>query len=263
MWTFLACRAVLASRAVTDETTGQTADEATDEADRTRFATYEARSAVWNAWGELDQYVIAPIINPGFMGGDFWPDTRQAHVVSRRPDAVLLASDGLSDPFGEPDAPRRNGWGVEFYGIATDPALVGYQVVMDLASSWLATAVMGMSGIEASGKHVVPALAEFGTLSVEFDGSRMPGPHRERFVRDNGSITFLVNVTDPATVPAVIDGPLSPIHLVNVKLLTAAEATSIVAGTVPEQIAARAELAAKLAAQPDPLVSSLDRPSVV
>jgi hypothetical protein len=246
---------MLASAAVND--TGH------DEMDEHRQATYRARNAVWDAWGELDPYVMAPMINPGFMGGDFWPDTRQAHVAVRRPDAVLVASDGLSDPFGDPDAPRRNGWGVEFYAIATDPAAVGYRTVTDLCAHWVGDLVMRMSAIEAGGRHVVPALAEFGTLSVEFEGVAIPAEHRDRFVRDNGSVTVLINLTHPATLPAVIDGPLSPIHLVNLKLLTAAETATIITGTIPDQIAARRTLADRLAAQPDPLVSSLTRPSVL
>lgn len=246
---------MLASTAVTNT------DE--DARERDRHATYQARKTVWDAWGELDPYVIAPIINPGFMGGDFWPDTRQAHVAVRRPDAVLVASDGLSDPFGGRDAPRRNGWGVEFYAIATDPRAVGYNTVTDLCATWVGDVVMRMSGMEAGGRHIVPALAEFGTLSVEFPGVAVPAEYEEKFVRDNGTVTLLINLTDPATLPAVIDGPLSPIHLVNLKLLTVAETATITTGTIPDQIAARRELTDRLAAQPDPLVSSLTRPSVI
>lgn len=71
--------------------------------------TYELRRATWSAWGELDSDVLAPMINPAFMGAPRWPNLRRAYCASRQDGKVLLATDGLSDPFDSPDEPRHNG----------------------------------------------------------------------------------------------------------------------------------------------------------
>ena len=68
-------------------------------------ASCAARAACWNTVGQVDSDVLAHLINPAFMGGPRWPALRQAFCVVRRPETqtVVLASDGLSDPWdGEP-----------------------------------------------------------------------------------------------------------------------------------------------------------------
>ncbi len=171
---------------------------------------------------------------------------------------MLLASDGLSDPFGDPQQPRTNGYGVEFYAITTDADLANYDVVTDLGNTWLYTLVGGLSSIEASGKHVAGALARYGLLSTELSGDAVPDEYRDKFCSDSGGVGALINLTHES-VPAVLDGPLSEIRLVNVKLLTRKELDHVAAGGTE----ARHELAERFAAQGDPLVSSLDRESVI
>jgi hypothetical protein len=64
-------------------------------------ASHKARQACWGKVGRVDSDVLSHIINPAFMGGPRWPALRQAFAVIRRPETqtVVLASDGLSDPF--------------------------------------------------------------------------------------------------------------------------------------------------------------------
>ena len=64
-------------------------------------ASHKARQACWSIVGQVDSDVLSHIINPTFMGGPRWPALRQAFAVIRRPETqtVVLASDGLSDPF--------------------------------------------------------------------------------------------------------------------------------------------------------------------
>ena len=73
-------------------------------------ASHNARQACWSQVGTVDSDVLSHIINPAFMGGPRWPALRQAFAVIRRPDTqtVVLASDGLSDPFDgtEPELRR-------------------------------------------------------------------------------------------------------------------------------------------------------------
>ena len=41
-------------------------------------ATYEARDKFVKSLGVVSPDVLAPLINPSFMGGPMWPDLRQA-----------------------------------------------------------------------------------------------------------------------------------------------------------------------------------------
>jgi hypothetical protein len=45
--------------------------------------TYAARDEFVNSLGVADPDVLAPLINPAFMGGPMWPDLRQAWRVVR------------------------------------------------------------------------------------------------------------------------------------------------------------------------------------
>src|ERR1700754_2169102 len=72
-----------------------------------------ARKAMWSAVGEVDDYVVSHAINPAFMGGPRWPALRQAFLKVTLPNGlVLMASDGLSDPYDDEESPNT-GLGVE------------------------------------------------------------------------------------------------------------------------------------------------------
>ncbi|MEG1052532.1 MAG: hypothetical protein RSF79_10870, partial [Janthinobacterium sp.] len=70
---------------------------------RLRAAACAARDAFYGTLGTVDADVLAPLVNPAFMGGPRWPSLRQAWRVIRRPDSIVIASDGLSDPFEDDD----------------------------------------------------------------------------------------------------------------------------------------------------------------
>ena len=76
-------------------------------------AGFEARAAFFGRLGESDPYLIAPLLNPTFMGGPRWPALRQSWRMVRRPASTLFASDGLSDPFDDDLTPL--GYRVEVY----------------------------------------------------------------------------------------------------------------------------------------------------
>jgi hypothetical protein len=81
--------------------------------------TYEARDRFAGNLGAVDPDVLAPLINPTFMGGPTWPDLRQAWRVIRRGKNTIVMSDGLSDPFSDDDAPNV-GFGLEVLGESAD-----------------------------------------------------------------------------------------------------------------------------------------------
>ena len=223
-------------------------------------ATSRLVRQAWGGWGSVDDHLIGHLVNPAFMGGPRWPALRQAHSVTRRGRSVLMASDGLADPTSWADGPPSNGYGVEVYGISADPFESGD--VTGLAASWLADVVMSTSRLIAQhGFGFTDALERNKTLTVGFPNAKLPGPNASNFIDDNGSLTVLLGQTDDI-LPARIDGPLSPIRLVNLKLLTVAEANYCVNADVGSGMA-REELEELFAEQGWRLYSSLDRPSVV
>lgn len=78
-----------------------------------------------------------------FLGGPAWPNTRQAFVVARRPRGLLVASDGLSDPFDDEDDCQQNGLGHEFFATTPDP-------IDHVPGSWLFDLVWQMSQFAAA-----------------------------------------------------------------------------------------------------------------
>jgi hypothetical protein len=220
------------------------------EHDQLTKLTSEARDAAWSAWGTVDDDVLTHLINPMFMGGPAWPNTRQAFRVVRRPDELMIASDGLADPFDDPSA-GRNGLEHEFYAVTSDP-------IDEIPGSWLWDLVWQMSQFAASHGGIASLLDEMGLISTELYDVRIPEQHKASFVNAEERVGILLGLVD-SVPPAAISGPLSRIRLVNVKLLTLPE----LAYAVEHDEEGRQELARRFAAQGRVLASSLTRPSVV
>jgi hypothetical protein len=227
--------------------------------ERHNDATHQARHEVWSAWGTVDPYVIAPIVNPAFLGGTRWPGLRQAHLVVRKDGAVLLASDGLADPAEWPDADPTNGLGVEAYAITGDD-IDDAGEVMRVGTSWLGAMVQNVSNtLAAEGWPLIDALAEYRIMTIGLTG--ILGSEDDRWVDDDGMSVAMLGLTDPE-IADVVPGPLSAIRFLNVKLLTRREADFCIQDA-RGSAAARAELARRFAEQGDVLWSSLDRESVI
>jgi hypothetical protein len=217
-----------------------------------------ARNQAWSQWGAVDDDAIIHLINPMFMGGPAWPNGRQAYKVVRRDEEVLLASDGLSDPFDpelaedlfdvDPEAPR-NGFEYEFYATTTDP-------MIEIAGSWFFDLVWQISQFAAS-KDLTGMLDEWTLVSTELYDVDIPEEHTDQFVNEEERVGVLLGLV--GSLPPRLSGPLSPIRLVNVKLLTIAELEY----AAEHGSAGRQELARRFTTQGGLLTSSLDRPSVI
>ncbi len=86
----------------------------------------------------------------------------------------------------------------------------------------------------------------------------IPPELEDKFVNAKGRVGALFGLTG-AELPSSIEGPLSTIRLVNVKLLTLDELEFILEGGA----SARNDLAARFEQTPDALVSSLHRDSIL
>lgn len=110
-----------------------TAAEAANQAAR------EAGCAVldrhWQTVGNVEQDVLDYAISPSLMGGPHWPSTRQAYRVVRRERSILLASDGLSDPFDDVEG-AGNGFELELFVESADFPKRSTERLATSAHSW-------------------------------------------------------------------------------------------------------------------------------
>ncbi len=214
--------------------------------------TSTQRDAAWAAFGDVDDDVITHLINPALMGGPRWPAMRQAYRVARGPRGLLIASDGLADPFDEDHGPQdKSGCELELYAHTADP-------IEKASGSWLFDMVWQMSNFAANHGGIRALLDELGTLSTELYDVKIPEAAHEQWVNDAGRVGVLLGLDDDA-VPATVNGPLSEIRLVNIKLLTVAE----VQLAADEGDAGRAKLVELLRAQGNATRSTLSRACVV
>jgi hypothetical protein len=219
-------------------------DDAAQEAAAMRAA--EAREAHYRTLGEVNEYVLAPLINPMLMGGPDWPGARPAWRVIRRAGGLAIASDGLSTPVAGAPA----GFGLEVIGECDEQ--VSFD---DAASSWLFGIVYEVSQTCAGHGGIRPLLEELGLLSIEVDGEALPEDWRNEEGKA-GALIGLGGPSLPATVPTPEGGDA---RLLTVTLLRPSELAFI----LEEPDTGRAEVARRLREAGVHHLSTLKRAAVV
>ena len=149
--------------------------------------TYEARDGYLKQMGSVDSMVLAPLVNPGLVGGPRWPSLREAWRTVRNGNRTLIVSDGLSDPFD--DEPEANvGFGIEILGETADP------LPEQLQTSWLFSVVYEVSQQAAAHGGFRALIDRLGILSMEINApnelKHLAGPE--------GNIGLLLGLRDPA-----------------------------------------------------------------
>ena len=181
-------------------------------------ASFDRREEAWSQWGTVDGDVLSHLINPHFMGGPRWPALRQAFRVVRSPRGILVASDGLSDPFDSGEGPEDvNGFGLECYALSADP-------IERVPGSWLFDLVWQMSQFAAQHGDLAALLDDLGVITTELYDVHIPEEHRSQLVNPEGRVGVICGVGEPP-IPPGVDGPLSRIRLASVTLLTLSELT--------------------------------------
>ncbi|MBX3751815.1 MAG: suppressor of fused domain protein, partial [Opitutaceae bacterium] len=228
-------------------------------------ASANARDRYWASIGEVEPDVISHLISPGLMGEPAWPTLRQAYRVVRRGSSVILATDGMSDPFD--DAEEGNGFEMELMletahipDELADPPGGG---IDRLKESWAFDVLVTMASTVAGVGGIVDRLDDFGGfISTEAPGAsgspRIAGQVPSRFILDD-SLGFLLGAPTPDFPVSVPGMPLSPVRIVPIVLLTAEELAYIRKGGAAE----RAEVARRLAASPTGHRCDLERASVI
>ncbi|MED5595355.1 hypothetical protein [Janthinobacterium sp. P210006] len=212
-----------------------------------------ARDAFYATLGDVDADVLAPLVNPAFMGGPRWPSLRQAWRVIRRADTVILASDGLSDPFEDDDdvfVPR--GHLLEVCIEAPLSAFDGQAV----AQSWLFDAIYQISQNVADHGSIDLLVQRHGSVSMVLDVQEAPTGLED----EHGQMGVLL-AQGTATIPPSFGTPYGEVMLLTAAVLQPAEMAHI--GNAADKAQSRRDLAAALAASPTGHLSVAQRPAVI
>jgi hypothetical protein len=205
-----------------------------------------SREAAYGSWGTVDPYVIAPAINPAFMGGPSWPAMRQGYRQIVRGSGFIIATDGLSDPFDDGSGPTH-GFGIELL-IESDETLTSAQ------GTWLLQAITQLASNAADHGGLRDLMVELGLLSIELHDVEVPA----QFVTAEGRVGFMLMQPGPP-LPTRVEHAGGDAMLIAAKLLTAAE----LAHVVEHGEEGRRDLALKFSANRTHHVSSTTRTSVV
>lgn len=219
----------------------------------------------WGSVGKVEQDVLSYIISPSFSGGPYWPSTRQTYRVVRRSDSVIIATEGLSDPFDDVEG-LGNGFEMELFIETADipeHARGAFGEVDPLKRSWAFELVEHVAKTVADAGGITHQLDQHGALSLEIPGfsqsryicDQLP----KLFVTDDDSSGVLLGAPEPDFPTRLDDMPLSPVRLVPVILITAPELEYVRAGGR----VAREDLISRLNAAGIGHLSSLHRASVV
>jgi hypothetical protein len=219
----------------------------------------------WNAVGTSERDVIAYMISPSFMGGPDWPSTRQAYRVVRRSDSILLATEGMSDPFDGVEG-LGNGLEMELFIETSDipPHARGSLGDVDpLKNSWAFELLEHIGKMVANAGGFIERLNKYGVMSVEIPGfslsHHMSDQLPKHFVTEDDCTGVLLGGPDPDFPTRLDDMPLSPVRLVPMVLITASELEYVRKGGQAE----REDLVSRLKAAGVGHMSRLNRASVV
>ncbi|WP_335945815.1 suppressor of fused domain protein [Pseudomonas sp. G166] len=239
------------------------------EAEAANLALREAGEACldrhWRSVGTVERDVLSYLISPSFSGGPYWPSTRQAYRVVRRGTTVILATEGLSDPFDDTEG-MGNGFEMELFVETADIPEHAHGPVGEVdpfKRSWAFELVEHVARTVAEAGGITHQLEQHGALSLELPGlsqsHHMSDQLPKLFVTDDDSTGVLLGAPEPDFPTQLDDMPLSPVRLVPVVLITAAELEYVRCGGR----AAREDLVSRLKAAGVGHMSSLHRASVV
>ena len=216
-------------------------------------AACAARDAFYATLGTMDADVLAPLVNPAFMGGPRWPSLRQAWRVIRRPDSVIIASDGLSDPFEDDDdvfVPRGH-----LLEVCIEAPLAAFDGD-PVQASWLFDVIYQISQNVADHGSIDLLLQRHGSVSMVLDVQDAP----EGLEDENEQVGVLL-AQGASTIPPLFATPYGEVMLLTATVLQPAELAYI--SEAADKAQSRRDLAAALAASPSGHLSVAKRPAVI
>ncbi len=199
-------------------------DEIIAEDDPRIEAGYKTLRGYWDAIGPSDSDVITYLVNPQFMGAPAWPNMRQAYRVVRPAGSLIIASEGLSDPFVGTDATDQQGFGCELYIETPDLAGANFDA---LRGSWAFVLIEAVAQNAADRGGMSDLIDRYGVLSMELSlGDTFP----HEWKTPAGAVGCLINAPVAGRPPRVDGMPFGRVDIYCVKLLTPQQTAAIGAG---------------------------------
>ena len=170
----------------------------------------------------------------------------------RRPSSIIIASDGLSDPFeDDDDIFEPLGYLVEVCVEAPLDSIDGDNI----AQSWLFDLIYQLSQNVADHGSIDLLVQRHGSVSMALDLQSPPDGLED----GNEQVGILIDASAP-TIPASFATPYGDVMMLTATVLQPAELAHI--GEAQDRAGARAALAQALAASPTGRMSVAGRPAV-
>jgi hypothetical protein len=161
--------------------------------------------------GIADDDLIAPLLNPFFMGGPRWPAMRQAWRRVRRGQNTIIVTDGLSDPFDDQEE-MNVGLGVEILVESND-------IIQDpVQGSWLFKLIYDVSQQTADSESFRELRNDLGLFSMELYAEDEFGAA----LSTEGRVGVLFEMEAP-DIPLEWEVPSGLVRIVTAKLLFPSE----------------------------------------
>jgi hypothetical protein len=217
-------------------------------------SAFLVRTEFFSGLGEVHPDVIAPFINPMFMGGPRWPAMRQSWRMVRRPASTLFASDGLSDPFDDDLTPM--GYRVEVCVETGERFADGDRGMDEAKGSWAFDLVYQASQAVAGAGGIYEAVEEGMIVTTVLHIPEAP----ERLRDADDRVGVIIGFPTPDLPPAM-EFPNGKVLLLPVTPLLPSELAYI--ENEEDGQAARRHLISLLLRQPRPHFATGDRDPVV
>ena len=172
--------------------------------------TRKARAAYWDAIGVSDVDFLGYPVSPQVLGMPAWPTQTQRFRVIRTQNSLIIASEGLSDPFGTFDTRGQgNGFGVEvFLEICGGQELAAE----DIRKTWAFKAVEHVARIFAFGQDLAAMVHDNDVLSVDLPSNCVPAGWIVPGVAEPAGA--LLNIGQPSGRVNIAGMPLGPVRAV-------------------------------------------------
>ncbi len=229
-------RAETAANAAEPQTTDQIVS-----LDDPRYESYaSSRRSYWEKIGAVDSDVIAYLVSPEFQGAPAWPTTRQAFMVTRTANSLIIASDGMSDLFVDTDM-QDAGFGCEVYIEVAD---MGAATFEEIRRSWAFSLIENFARNVADRGGIADDVERLGVISME-----MPAPAEidKSWVSANGSVGVLIGIATEGREPKLRLDDVNEILMVPITVISPKELDFVMEG----RAVARNEIASKLSAKSD------------
>jgi len=141
---------------------------------------------------ELCPDYLSSIVTQYSIGRDGWPGSCEAWLCGRTPEYVIVASDGLSDPFIDENE-LSIGFGHEVIMACDEPISD-----VNFSDSWVFRAIHRLSFLAAEYGTLREIIEDYGSLSVELNHVDLP----ECFIGANGCACVLLGELGP---PLAVD----------------------------------------------------------